>query len=213
MKKTLILLVLLNLAYFAWMFLGGKAGYTQPDTFVEGAPKIELLPESESSEVSLDDEPDEVNCYLFGPFKSQYAAKKIVNKISQFGSDASLYHQKNTQTLNYIVYMEPLPSRHDAIRKMDEISRTEIKNPRLVEVGKYKNSIVFDSFSNEGQASRHVEYVRFLGFDARYREESENSEIFWVDYKEQADRLMPVLRWSKSLDNKNNRHKISKTCD
>lgn len=205
-KKVVIVLIVLNISYFVWLIMLGNSLYIQPKTYEEGVSKLTLLP-------TRKDKPSQNNCYAFGPFNSERSANIILEKITAYGIiKADVITMQTMQTLNYFVYLQPFDTREEALEVISEISKHEIRQYNLIESGTYNNAIGLGSFNNLDEARRHSEYVRFLGYDARYTTQKTRKEVYWVSYDEPAGENTPVFSWAKEINEKNNSQKIPTEC-
>ena len=213
-KNTIIVLLALNVFYFMWVLVEGKAGYTVPLQLEEGVPGITLLPTENSNSYQSSKPSRQSSCYAFGPFDSKKSAQIIANKVNGFGLWTDITNQQTMQTLNFLVYLQPFKTRQEAMKVITEISKHEIKEYKLVESGPYKNAIALGSFDNLDQARRHSEYVRFLGYDARYTTQKKRKEVYWINFDEPFGTNVPVMRWAKEIDgSRSNSQKIPKACN
>jgi len=211
-KNAIIALLALNVFYFIWVFVVGNHAYQVPPKYQEGVPGITLLPLRSKKSYQSSTSGSQSSCYAFGPFDTENAANIIANKINGFGLWTDIYPQQTMQTLNFFVYLQPFPTRDEALKVIAEMRKHEIKEYRLIQSGPYKNAIALGSFTDLDQARRHSEYVRFLGFDARYTTQKKRKEVYWINFDEPFGTNLPVLRWAKELDEKSNAQKIPKAC-
>jgi len=211
-KNAIIGLLALNVFYFIWVLTVGKAGYTTPPKFEEGIPGLTLLPVRTNNSYQRGTTGSQSSCYAFGPFDSERTAQIIANKINGFGLWTDITPQQTMQTLNFFVYLQPFASRKEALKVITEISKHEIKEYKLIERGPYKNAIALGSFNSLDEARRHSEYVRFLGYDARYTTQKKRKEVYWINFDEPFGKNVPVLRWAKEIDEKSSAQKIPKAC-
>lgn len=208
LTNLLILLLSLNVFYFVWSYIN-RYTYTPPPMTEEGIPSITLLPTS--SNLALGSTLS--NCYTFGPFITEKAARYIANRINNYGLATAIKKQRTKQTLNFLVYLKALSSRAAAEEVVKELKKQEIKNYRIISSGPYKNAIALGSFNDLDKARRHAEYIRFLGYDAKYTAQKKQKEVFWIDYDEPIRSNAPVLEWIKEINIKTNMLKIPKKCD
>jgi len=208
LTNLLIILLSLNVFYFVWSYMN-RYTYTPPPATEEGIPSITLLPTLSNSELGS----RYSNCYTFGPFSTRKAAWYISKRINRYGLATAVKKQKTKQTLNFLVYLKPLPSRIAAEKVVKELKKQEIKNYRIISSGPYKNAIALGSFNNLDKARRQAEYIRFLGYDAKYTVQKKQKEIFWVDYDEPVSSNAPVMNWIKEIDIKTPVQKIPRECD
>jgi hypothetical protein len=83
----------------------------------------------------------------------------------------------------------------------------------IVKKGPYKNTITFGFFKSLDKAKRRTEYIRYLGYDAKYNSQKVTRKVYWVDYDEPIGLATPVLSWSKAIDPGSNVQIIPRTCD
>lgn len=211
-KNLIIVLIGLNVFYFIWAFAFGSGDKRSLPPLDEKIPTLVLLPSTGSDAYQSSKASRESSCYTFGPFNSKKTAKDIAKKINNFGLATEINKQKTMQTLNFLVYLQALPSRKEALDVIKDISKHEIKNYRLIETGPYKNAIALGSFNDLDEARRHTEYIRFLGYDAKHTRQKKQKEVYWIDYDEPFGSNAPVMRWSKQIDERTSAQKIPKKC-
>ena len=211
-KNTIIGLLALNVFYFVWVVVAGPAGYTVPPQFEDGVAGLTVLPKLSNTSYQRGTSGTQSSCYAFGPFDSEKSAQIIANKINGFGLWTDITSQQTMQTLNFLVYLQPFATSKEALDVITEISKHEIKEYKLIESGPYKNAIALKSFNDLDQARRHSEYVRFLGYDARYTTQKKPKVVYWINYDEPFGKNVPVLRWAKEINEKSSAQKIPKAC-
>ena len=214
MIRALILILLgLNVFYFIWVLTVGKRGYVPPPRLEKGVPGLTLLPLRNNDAYQSGNSKRQSSCYTFGPFNSEKTAKIIARKINDFGLATEIHRQKTMQTLNFLVYLQAFPSREAAEKVTQDISKHEIKEFKIIERGPYENAIALGSFLSLDKARRHAEYVRFLGYDARYTTQKKQKELFWIDYDEPFGSNAPVMRWTREIDASTSAQKIPNACN
>jgi hypothetical protein len=198
MRLFIMLLLLANIVYFTIEFIFGNATYMPPATIKQGIPAIELIKNKE-----LTPETESVlstRCYTVGPYNSEKAMQLVATQLNDFGLAVKIRREKTKDTLNYLVYLVAQETRQASLKIIDDIKKNDVKDYHLIESGPYKNAISFGFFNDLNKARRHSEYIRFLGYDARYTEQKAVREIFWLNYDEQPDKSAPILKWSKAID-------------
>lgn len=214
MKQRLIIgLVLLNIVYFIWASSVGNTSYQEPQETIEGVRSIKLFPSSQSDLYQSKHSSHESSCYTLGPFNSEKSARLVAKKISEFGLAVNVHKQKTMITLNYMVYLKAYPSREEAEKVIEDMSKFKIKEYSIVDSGPYKNAIAVGSFEDLDKARRHSEYVRYLGYDARYTEQKKRKEVYWLDYDEIFGSNASVNKWARSIDPRASVQKIPKACE
>jgi hypothetical protein len=213
MKPLIIALLALNMVYFVWALTLGGNDYVPPKRTKDGVPPVILIPTVNSYAYQSKDSKLQSSCYTLGPFASSRVALLVAKNIRNYGLAITIRKQKTMQTLNFLVYLQAQPSRKAAEKIIKEIKKHKIENYKIIESGPYKNAISLGFFDDLDKARRHSEYVRFLGYDARYTARKKKKEVHWVDYDEPFGSKAPVLKWTKKIDPRASVQKIPKACD
>jgi len=211
-KKVIIVLAALNFIVFVWTIISSSSAYTKPPQFEKGVQGITLLPKTTTNAYQSSTSSTPSSCYAFGPFDSEKSAQIIAQKVNSFGLWTEIKNQETMQTLNFLVYLQPFPSREEAVKVTQEIRKHEVRGYKILESGPYKNAIALGSFNDLNKARRHAEYVRFLGFDAQYTTQQKRKVVHWVNFDEPFGTNVPVIRWAKEIDAKSSPQKIPKAC-
>ena len=212
-SKFIAVLLLANILYFIWAMTLGNTNYSPPPSNIEGITSIKLLPVTSADSYKSKGARGQSSCYTFGPFNSKKIAQRIAAKINNFGLATEIRKQKTMQTLNFFVYLQALSSRKEAEKIIKDMSQNEIKNYSIVETGPYKNAIALGSFEDLDKARRHSEYVRYLGYDAKYTAQKIPKEVYWISYDEPFSSNAPVMQWTKQIDPRASVQKIPRACD
>jgi len=213
MRIFIIALLAVNVAFFIWAYTVGNTDYVLPSRIQQGVPALILLPAKSSYAYQSKNSKMESSCYTLGPFGSSKTARLVAKSINDFGLATEIHKQKTMQTLNFLVYLQPLPSRAAAEKVVKGMKKNEITTYKIIETGPYKNAISLGSFENFDKARRHAEYVRFLGYDAKYTARKKPKEVFWIGYDEPFGSNAPVFNWTKKVDPGASVQKIPKACD
>lgn len=209
-KKLVLVLMLLNIGFLLWATTVGSKSYTLPPTTEDGIPAIKLLRTNNDKSKNSN---QQNGCYTFGPFNSEKAARTIAARINHFGLATTINKQKTMQSLNFLVYLQPYKSLKEAKKVANDIKKNKVSNYKIINSGPYKNAIALGSFENLDKARRRSEYIRFLGYDAKYTEQKKQKEVFWVEYDEPFNSNAPVMRWTKKIDPMASVQKILKNCE
>ncbi|MEB8431279.1 SPOR domain-containing protein [Cocleimonas sp. KMM 6892] len=211
-KNLIVVLLGLNVFYLIWTLTIGKSHGTPPLTEEKGVPSLTLLPIQNSDIYQSNTSTRQSSCYTFGPFNSEKTAQIIAKNINNFGLATETHKQKTMQTLNFLVYLEPLKNRSEALKVINDIKKQEVTEYKIIDTGPYKNAIALGSFDSLDEARRHSEYIRFLGYDAKYTTQKKQKEVYWIDYDEPFGSNAPVLDWANDIDPRNSAQKIPKAC-
>ena len=213
MRILIIFLLLANVLYYFWSQTIGNTTYVVPPMTKAGIPTIQLLPTKNNDAYKSQNSSVQSSCYTFGPFSSEKSAQFISNKINDFGLATKTNKQKTMQVLNFLVYLDALPSRSEAEKVVEDIRKNKITDTMIIETGPYTNAIALGSFADLDKARRHAEYVIFLGYAAKYTEQKIKKEVFWIKYDEPFSSNAPVLKWAKEIDPLNSAQKIPMSCE
>ncbi len=212
-RILIITLVLFNILYFIWAYTIGNTDYVLPPRTQQGVPALILIPSKDSYVYQSKGSKTASSCYTLGPYGSSKTARLVAKSINDFGLATEIRKQKTMQTLNYLVYLQAFTSRSEAEKVVENMSKHDITNYKIIETGPYKNAISLGSFDDIDQARRHTEYVRFLGYDAKHTAQKKPKEVFWINYDEPFGSNAPVFNWTKKVDPKASVQKIPKACD
>jgi hypothetical protein len=213
MRIIVIVLLLINIAFFIWAFTIGSTNYVLPPRVQQGIPALILLPSKNSYAYQSKNSKMESSCYTLGPYGSLKTARLVAKSINDFGLATEIHKQKTMQTLNFLVYLQSFSSRAEAEKVVRDMQKNKISTHKIIETGPYKNAISLGSFEDLDKARRHSEYVRFLGYDAKYTARKKPKEVFWIDYDEPFGSNAPVFNWTKKIDSRARVQKIPRACD
>ena len=213
MYQFLIVLVMLNISVFAWnMALAPQAREAMPPLVEPTIPGLELRQEIEPAAYRSNASTTQSSCYTIGPYNSVKAAQLVADKIRAFGLAVHMRTLRSLETLNFLVYIPPVDSNEQAQKTVKDISKFDIQDAVIINEGPYKNAISLGFFNNLTKAKRHAEYVRYLGYDARYTEQQAPREVYWLDYDEPFGSNTPVQAWSAAIDKTSEIQRIPRAC-
>ena len=213
MRILIIALLVVNIVFFIWAYTVGNTDYVLPSRTQQGVRALFLLPMKNSYAYQSKNSKMESSCYTLGPYGSSKTARLVAKSINDFGLATEIHKQKTMQTLNFLVYLQSLPSRSAAEKVVEDMKKNDITKHKIISTGPYKNAISLGSFEDLDKARRHAEYVRFLGYDAKYTARKKPKEVFWIGYDEPFGSNAPVFNWTKKVDPKASVQKIPKACD
>lgn len=200
MQALLVLLVLLNLGFLA-LNLWGPQEIPEAIPLTEAnIPSLTVVKDVAPAIYSSATGRSPSSCYTIGPYLSQRVADQVLNKVRNYGLAVSLRSLQTLEVLNYLVYVPPLPSRAEAEAVVQDMKRFDVKDQLVIDAGPYENAISLGFFEDLNKAKRHAEYIRYLGYDARYTEQKTPREVQWLDYDEPFGSNTPVKLWSEAID-------------
>lgn len=217
MRILIIALITLNVLYFVGVYLFSVAFDRPPPLKEPGIPTIKLL--AMNSVGGSEGAPNESSiCFTVGPYSVEKTARLVAEKMSDEGFAVNIRKQQTDRIQKYLVFLPKLASRADAEKvvadiKSNQIKQRQIKQYEIIDSGPYRNAIALGTFDNLDRARRHAEYVRFLGYDARYTEQRQRAYVYWIGYDEPFGKSAPVLEWSRGVDSKISVQKLPEACE
>lgn len=213
MRNVIVALAVINvLLLLANLFVHVGNAKTQ-DLTIEGIPSLNILPEKPGEKYSADTALGTSSCFTIGPYFSEKAAQLLAGNIRNFGLAVTIRSMNSKDTLNYLVYIANIDTLDQAKQITEDLKKQNVGKFDIVKKGPYKNTITFGFYKNIDKAKRKTEYVRYLGYDAKYSGQKVTRKVYWVDYDEPIGTATPVLTWSKSIDPSSNAQIIPRTCD
>jgi len=194
MQNLILLLLALNVFYLVWSLVFSDE-YIAPPRTMEGVPPLVLLPPDKITNQSLHN-----RCYTLGPFNTRKTAELVSNEINDSGLLSNIRAQQTMVTLNFLVYLQAFPTKKEAEKVVKKLVENEVKEYHIIESGPYKNAISLGSFDDLDKARHHAEYIRYMGFDAKYTEQRKPKEVYWIDYGELGSNGAPVKQWTHEID-------------
>lgn len=213
MQALLVILVLLNLGFLA-LNVWGPEDVPEPISLTEtNVPSLKLVKDVAPAVYSSATGHSPSSCYTIGPYLSQRVADEVLNKVRNYGLSVSLRSLQTMETLNYLVYIPPFPTRAEAEAVVEDMKRFEVKDQLVIDSGPYENAISLGFFEDLNKAKRHAEYIRYLGYDARYTEQKAPRAVQWLDYDEPFGSNTPVKLWSEAIDSNSRLQVIPRACN
>lgn len=213
MYQLLIILLLLNVSVLTWnVVLAPDNKIPRPALTDAGIPELVLRNDVDDVVYSSVATDIQSSCYSIGPYTSERAAQLVAGKIRDYGLAVQIRGMQTMETLNFFVYIPPLENFAAAEKTAQDIVKFDVRDVSIINEGPYQNAISLGFFNNLNKAKRHAEYIRYLGHDARYTEQKEPREVYWVDYDEPFGSNTPVMAWSASIDATSDVQRIPRGC-
>ena len=215
MRWLLFAVLLLNMAYFAWLKqleVAGEVGaVAEPVTDVKA---LRLLSEGEikNTPVVAVLERDDSGCWLVGPFQDLVAANVIKERLLNLSLTIKFISQKVQVDKEYWVYIPPLPDRASAINLLRELQSKGVDS-FVVSEGKYKHSISLGVFREKERADRVAAKRKEEGYKAVIQLKTKELNQYWALYNEKLNGPLTDELWQVvTMDNKKLK-KQKKSCD
>ena len=213
MRILIIALLALNILYFVGVYLFGVVFNQSPRLKEPDVPTITLLSMRSVGGSVPQNDPKGAMCYSIGPYDVEKTARLVANNIADEGFTVNIRRKQTDRINKYLVFLPQLASREQAEKVVADVKKHQITNYSIIDSGPYENAIALGTFNNLDKARRHAEYVRYLGYDARYTEQRQRALVYWVAYNQPFGRSVSVLELSQSIDPKAVIQKIPETCE
>jgi hypothetical protein len=187
-RAALLLLLLANLAFFAWaQWLAPKDAELPVSPKVD-APRLQLAREAQTVTANG-------RCVTVGPFATNELAARARQTLSDSGYD-SLPRQVATQAFDgYWVYLESPPTESGERRLIDRLKKGGIADAQAMgDIGSSRR-ISLGIFSDETRAAAQSEKVARLGLLPQIEARERPATAIWLDLTLKSD--APSLEGSK----------------
>ncbi|GAA5525138.1 hypothetical protein Maes01_01703 [Microbulbifer aestuariivivens] len=220
MRWIVLLLLVANIGAFAWFryFAGpaapAVAGNTAEVPALPEGKRIELVGEvPANTQPRLEQEPKPqpkreraVNvpaavagkslCTIIGPVEEVYQGEDIVERLAALQIPARLREIQMAGQMRYWVYLSPLGSRQEALRKLREL-QAEGVDTYLIPKGSLTNGISFGIFSEEERAESLAAELRQRGYPVLTREEPRTYLERWILLEAGAEAALAEAFWQQ----------------
>jgi len=189
-RAALLLLLLANLAFFAWsQWLAPKQAQLPVSPKVN-APRLQLVADSSPAVVSGDG-----RCVTVGPFATNELAARARQTLTDSGY-TSLPREVTTNVLDgYWVYLESPPSESAERRLIDRLKKGGIEDAAAVGDLGAARRISLGVFSDEIRAASQSEKVARLGLLPQIVAREKPGTAIWLDLTLKSD--APTLEGQK----------------
>ncbi|MCK5726589.1 MAG: SPOR domain-containing protein [Thiotrichaceae bacterium] len=211
MRNFIVLLVFFNVILLLGnLFVNAQNKIPEME---QGVPLLVVLPETPGGGYSANKATGVSSCYTVGPYSSEKAAQLVAGNIRTYGMDVIIRSLSSKKIKNYLVYIADISSLEQAKKISVDLVKQNVNGYSIIEEGPYKNTITFGFFENLDKAKRKAEYIRYLGYDAKFSGQKVQRQVFWVDYDEPVGAATPALQWSRSLNKNSAVQVIPRNCD
>jgi hypothetical protein len=174
LRAALFVLILINLAFFAWSKWLAPAESTLPQSQKVDAPRLQLA--SETATVTAAG-----GCVTVGPFVSNELAARARQTLSDSGY-ASLPREVTTSTVDgYWVFLESPPTEAGERRLLDRLHKGGITDAQAMGELGAERRISLGIFSDEAHAAAQSERVAKLQLLPQIEAREKPSTSIWLD--------------------------------
>lgn len=196
MRTLFLFLVLLNLSYYAVGDLLAPPAPAKATSAVlpPGARKLTLVPAGAPRVAAGAG----TRCYSLGPFSNRTDAQSMRASLGKLGVAASIRQMQQTRVTGYWVYLPPFASAASAAAAAQRLGEKGLHDYYVVTAQPDLNAVSLGLFRERRGAERRLARVVAMGFDPKLKVRTSPSDLYWVDYREEAaERVAPAV-WQHS---------------
>ena len=199
MRWLLLLLVILNVLYFVWARQHFEDA-VDSNPFTQAVKKdqgqsLQLVNESVDKSAVVREAkktPDDAEVMLLGGFSDQEATQVLQQRLVSLDIKSIIHSVDSQVDIEYWVYLEPLPSRQAAVRKLKELQARNVDG-YLITQGDLTNGISLGMFAREDSAQGVSERMVAVGYDSSIRAVERSERLYWVVIDQSSRRLIDQL--------------------
>lgn len=196
MRWLFIGLVIINIFYFVWsqqwashsdsmdavkLQKAVPAGQVKLLSEVEGADEQQLKTENQSAERAEE--------LLLGGFADEELASKLQQRLLSLDIKSDLKVLDKQVSVEFWVYLQPLPSRQASMRQLKELQARNIEG-YLITQGELTNGVSLGLFAHENTAQSVAQRLSAAGYEPVIREIERKQRLYWVLIEANARRLV-----------------------
>ncbi|WP_299734167.1 hypothetical protein [uncultured Endozoicomonas sp.] len=224
MRWIVLLLVFLNVGYFAWGFYKeSRADYRLLETgfnYEDSAGgRLVLLSEMMEQEKPGQEAPSHLDisggsdgeCLFVGPFDSPLEVDAIKQQLFSMGVDSRERADATSEIQDYWVHIPPLPSRVAAARMLRELHAQKIDS-FVITYGELDNGISLGLFSKKEYAESVRRRLSDTGYTVKIKELSHSPEQWWLEMDSAVDEKLGADFWEQMSSRYPDAKKRKKNC-
>lgn len=198
MRLLLFVLVMANVAYFAWQNYfkpAPESRVRQISAPVSNTlPTLVLLSEAQSRTGALADgrrlpQGSQAGLVQLGGFLERARAEELRQRLLSLGVDGQIVQKDTAAEQEYWVYMPPLSSRAATLRLLKELQARKLDG-FLITQGELSNGISLGIFPHENSAEAILERLQIAGYQAQIKKISRKQSAYWFEISREGQRLV-----------------------
>jgi hypothetical protein len=198
LRWMVLVLVVVNAAYFAWQqYLAG--GVSTAPAVPAARPQgdsLQLVGGGSAPARSAASEAVVPVCHMIGPFGEQVSARQVRDRLRSLEIAVDLYEFSVPTRSDYWVHLGPMASRKGAVDLLRELQAKGIDSFLITE-GELVNGISLGFFSREDLAQAVLRERQQQGYRAAIREVPRFSSELWAVFAEDAHSEFSEQLWQQ----------------
>ena len=147
--------------------------------------------------------PEQELCTVVGPFSNLAQADILVEQLAGLAVPASLQKVEVPVKKNFWLYLEPMASKADALKKLAELQAQKIDS-YIIPKGDLINGISIGVFVESHRAEFRQNELAELGYDVKVRVDIRTAEQSYVVAKAQSAVNVSAATWAQLLEGGDN---------
>lgn len=182
MRSFFYLLVVINLAVFAWY------GVWQEGLFGQFGASVAKSPSAQAVHASKVKSPQGLAgaCYELGPFPEDEGHEEIDAFLASLAIGADARSEEVEVISNYWVFVPALASADEANKLLAEIRGAGVQDSYVIEAGAHKNSVSLGLFREVDAARAREKQLRELGFDVQMQPRKQSAKMVYLRLSREA---------------------------
>ena len=170
----------------------------------EETPVAEVEPQAEQApEPVAKVEPEQELCTVVGPFNNLAQADILVEQLAGLSVPASLQKVEVPVKKNFWLYLEPMASKAEALKKLAELQAQKIDS-YIIPKGDLVNGISIGVFVESYRADFRKKELAKLGYDVKIRVDIRTAEQSYVVAKANDAVNVSAATWAQLLEGGDN---------
>lgn len=211
MKWIIYILLLLNIAMFAWHYSSGtsngvtSAASSRQD---EAVMSLVLLKEKQTQK----EQPIKRSCFSLGPFADKQQADLVSGLLKSSGIKAKRRISKDARRKAYWVLLPPAESKEAAQKSVARLKQLKVDDYFMVVTGDKTNAISLGVFSKFESAHRRIKEIQDLGFKPEFEKVELPKREYWWDWPKDGGKSLDESVMTKIKNISNQVRQIEREC-
>ena len=209
------LLIILNVMVFGTDFFVSSDAFALKNNEAPKKPvkRIELAEKQKKSVLVSTDNQEQPVCYMLGPFLDQNIAQDLMHHMRRKGIKTVQEMREQIQKQRYLVYIPALSSMAVALKAQQDLENNSIVETQIIREGKHRGTITIGLFDERVHAERKMEFIRYLGYDAKITLRKPTKKVYWLNYALPSPSLNEAIKkWLKALPIHNQIRRMVQRC-
>ena len=212
MKWIIYILLLLNIAMFAWHYKSDKTTELATTNLLvhdEAVMSLVLLQERHIQK----EQTAKRKCFSLGPFEDKQQADLVSGLLKSSGIKAKRRISKDARRKAYWVLLPPAESREAAQKSVARLKQLKVDDYFMVVTGDKVNAISLGVFTKFESAHRRIKQMQDLGFKPEFEKVELPKREYWWDWPYEIGKSLDDQVMSKIKKISNQVRQIERECD